>query len=334
MKIVAVLDTSIINGGGFNQALNALLQMKRLCENRFEFLVVTTFKQNVQLLEDVDIKAAIIKHTLRERLFLKLMLLSFFKQILNRYRPGWLYPFEKKLKESGADLVYFVLPSSYSLTLRSLNFIYTVMDNCHRDTPEFPEVRQFGRFHDRELLNQQALPQAFLVLTDSDVLADNISRRYGIDKERFLTMPFGPSPIFKVSSALSVRSTLEKYKLEQGYFFYPAQFWSHKNHIRILEALIILQKRDFWPRLVFVGGDQGNLSIIELFIQKNSLQGQVNLLGFVPPNDMQGLYEGCRAVVMPTYFGPTNMPPLEAWLFSKPLIYSAHLKEQQRMPRC
>lgn len=31
---------------------------------------------------------------------------------------------------------------------------------------------------------------------------------------------------------------------------------------------------------------------------------------------------------MPTYFGPTNLPPLEAWMMGKPLIYSAHLHEQ------
>jgi hypothetical protein len=31
---------------------------------------------------------------------------------------------------------------------------------------------------------------------------------------------------------------------------------------------------------------------------------------------------------MPTYFGPTNMPPLEAWATAKPLIYSVHFKEQ------
>ena len=43
---------------------------------------------------------------------------------------------------------------------------------------------------------------------------------------------------------------------------------------------------------------------------------------------MRGLYEGCLSVVMPTYFGPTNLPPLEAWSIGKPLIYSSHLHKQ------
>jgi glycosyltransferase involved in cell wall biosynthesis len=34
------------------------------------------------------------------------------------------------------------------------------------------------------------------------------------------------------------------------------------------------------------------------------------------------------AVVMPSYFGPTNIPPLESWSLGVPLIYSSQLAEQ------
>ena len=33
---------------------------------------------------------------------------------------------------------------------------------------------------------------------------------------------------------------------------------------------------------------------------------------------------------MPTYFGPTNLPPLEAWAFGKPLVYSRLFADQVR----
>ncbi|MGA7595807.1 MAG: glycosyltransferase, partial [Gallionella sp.] len=66
---------------------------------------------------------------------------------------------------------------------------------------------------------------------------------------------------------------------------------------------------------------------IEKFVAQNALDEQVRFLGFVPAEDMRGLYEGSLAVVMPTYFGPTNLPPLEAWSVGKPLIYSSHLQE-------
>ena len=31
---------------------------------------------------------------------------------------------------------------------------------------------------------------------------------------------------------------------------------------------------------------------------------------------------------MTSYFGPTNIPPIESWYYLKPLIYSKHLKNQ------
>jgi len=31
----------------------------------------------------------------------------------------------------------------------------------------------------------------------------------------------------------------------------------------------------------------------------------------------------CEALVMPTYFGPTNIPPVEAWSLGVPVLYSS-----------
>jgi glycosyltransferase involved in cell wall biosynthesis len=94
-----------------------------------------------------------------------------------------------------------------------------------------------------------------------------------------------------------------------------------------LEALVLLREAGINLRLVFAGSDQGNRSHIENLVTRYSLIDQVRFLGFVPVEHMRGLYEGCLAVVMPTYFGPSNLPPLEAWMIGKPLVYSAHLKE-------
>ncbi len=327
MKIIALIENTS-PGGGFNQSLASIIQMKRICENQFEFSVVTTSIESFKVMKNQGISAIHIKLTFWDKLLTKFMLISFFVKVINRCNPQWVYPIEKRLIELGADLIYFGMPSDRPRNIRSLNFIYTVWDHAHRDTPEFPEVSKFGEFLAREYIYQRVLPHAFLVLTESQLLADNIARRYGVDGDRLLPMPLSLSPTLMEKSSLSTNAILEKYKLLQGYFFYPAQFWPHKNHIRILEALIILREEGSRPMIIFTGGDQGNLQIVKHFIQVNELQRQVRLLGFVPSNDMHGLYEGCRAVVMPTYFGPTNIPPLEAWMIGKPLIYSCHLKEQ------
>lgn len=326
MKIIAVLENSITAGGGFNQALNAILQMQKICDGRFEFEVFTTKSENIPHLEKLKISAVVFSFSLFDRLLAKLSLNIWWHAVQNRMK--FLGSFEKKLMSHQCDLVYFATPSTISPALQRLNYILTVWDLCHRDAPEFSEVRDFNQFYAREYFYQNHLSPAVATLTDSTQLADAISRRYGVDRERLLPMPFAPAPFLAEDISENHDDVLKKYGLDKGYFFYPAQFWSHKNHIRILEALLLLGAKGIRPYVVFAGGNQGNLEYIEKFSRQNNLEEQVRFLGFVPTEDMRGLYEGCKVVVMPTYFGPTNLPPLEAWMLGKPLIYSSQFKEQ------
>jgi len=325
MKIVAIIENSIASGGGFNQALNAILQMQRICNGKFEFEVFSSQAENVSYLKQLEITSVSFSFSIVDKLLAKLSHNSWWQTIQSRVRI--IGKFEKKLVSHDCDLVYFVTPSEYAPSLQRLNYIATVWDTCHRDTPEFPEVREFNQFFIRERNYQNHLSPALVVLVDSVSLADSIALRYGVDRSRLLPMPFSPSQFLSSALAKSKCDVLAKYNLDGGYFFYPAQFWAHKNHIRILEALLLIKGNGLNFKVVFVGGDQGNQANVERFVEQNDLANQVRFLGFAPADEMRGLYEGCQAVIMPTYFGPTNMPPLEAWMLGKPLIYSTYFAE-------
>jgi glycosyltransferase involved in cell wall biosynthesis len=409
MKIVAVLERSITSGGEFNQGLNTIIQLHRICEGRFDFEIFTSHIENIAVLEKLGFSGVTFGPPLPEELspqpeeisslleesssltervpaFME-RVLFLIKKVVTRanFASRWLARenrkiiapleirigqleahvsrfegnigqlegnigrlqvsvgklegnmgkfegsigwFEKKLIEHNADIVYFLTQSMGPEPLQKLNYITTVFDLCHRDTPEFPEVRIFGQFQGRELHCKNHLAQALLVVTESENLANLVSKRYGIDRTRCLAIPMSPAPLLGQDFSDDKFSVLQKYNLEAGYFFYPAQFWSHKNHVRILEALVLLRETGNNFRVVFAGSDKGNQEHIENLVSQYSLNDQVKFLGFVPVEHMRGLYEGCAAVVMPTYFGPTNLPPMEAWMIGKPLIYSAHLKEQ------
>jgi glycosyltransferase involved in cell wall biosynthesis len=326
MKIIAILESTINIGGGHNQALNAIIQMQRLCHERFDFEVFTLKPENVEYLNKLGIKSERFSVSVFAKILIRMANNQWWQPIQKHFK--LISSFEKKLIKHKCDLVYFVNPSPNSEALQKLNYITTVWDLCHRDVPEFPEVHFSPLFRARERYYKNSLSAAIIIITDSSQLADSISSRYGIDRKRLLPMPFSPSPFLNVEQSAGVTVVLDKYALTSGYFFYPAQFWPHKNHIRILEALVYLRKNGLTLRVVFSGGDRNNRSHLESFINSNNLGNQVKFLGFIPSQDMRGLYEGCTAVVMPTYFGPTNIPPLEAWMIGKPLIYSSHLKEQ------
>jgi glycosyltransferase involved in cell wall biosynthesis len=325
MKIIAVLESGITSGGAFNQGLNAIMQMNRICKGRFEFEVFSTHASNKNELDKLGIDCTLVKFTVLDKLIARFASSSLGHRIQSRLKICG--PFEKKVITHRCDLVYFLTHSSSTKSLQQTNFITTVFDLCHRDTPEFPEVSDFGVFQRREIQFKNNLTQAIIVITESERLSDLVARRYGVDRKRCLAIPMSASPFLHRDHSDSRNLVLGKYNLDENYFFYPAQFWSHKNHIRILEALIHLRDEGNLYKVVFVGSDKGNQKHVEDFIAQNSLGEQVRLLGFVPAQEMRGLYEACTAVIMPTYFGPTNLPPIEAWSAGKPLIYSLHLEE-------
>lgn len=189
-------------------------------------------------------------------------------------------------------------------------------------------MRVYGQFLDRESLYGDTLAQSVFVVCDSHDLVARLSHRYGLDGGRLMPVPFAPGAFIQHEGALSGQAVCRIYGLEPGYFFYPAQFWAHKNHVRIIEALGELRVAGLRARAVFSGGDLGIAEHVRAAALEAGVSDQVRLLGFVPQTHMRGLYEAAAALVMPTYFGPTNLPPLEAWSCRCPVIYSSTCAEQ------
>ncbi|MBN8438406.1 MAG: glycosyltransferase family 4 protein [Candidatus Accumulibacter sp.] len=326
IKVVALLEQDPESGGGFYQGLNAILQMAELGRDKFEFAVLTTNQKNLARMSRFGIAASFTPLHWFDRWLVQNVSSAFWRSLRKRTR--WIGPLEKTLLAMRCDLAYFVSPSPLPAALQTLNYITTVWDLCHREHPEFPEVRCFGELLSRENMHRTVLPAAFRIISDSKALADKLVRYYGIDRERIVAMPFGPSPILAGAGSDVAADVLRRFNLEAGYFFYPAHLWAHKNHIRILEAIALLHRQGTYIRVVFAGGDKGERKHLEASATQLGIASQTRFLGFVPDNTLAGLYAGCRAVVMPTYFGPTNLPPLEAWANGRPLVYSRHLTEQ------
>ena len=96
---------------------------------------------------------------------------------------------------------------------------------------------------------------------------------------------------------------------------------SNKIVALLLQALAQL-KRDagLRPELVLVGPDRGNLDYVLAQARALGVHDQVRSLGFVERTDLVNLYRQARAMVYPSYFGPENLPPLEAFAFGCPVI--------------
>lgn len=334
IKIAVIIDYRISAGGGFVQALNAIIQLNSIAKGKYDVVIFTNNSENLRELSQLSFKVKFFRLKIIDKIIaygMQSKLLRLFLGKFEAFGLNTIGPFELLLMKEYVDIVYFVNPSINCLVLQKLNYIITVWDIGHRDILEFPEA---GRLSSREALYKKILHLAFLIIVDSDRTAKCLLTLYGIEANRQLIMPFSPNIFIENQSELykdisSKESTLEKYQLEEGYYFYPAQFWAHKNHIRIIQALALLKNAGIERNVVFSGSDfNGQEKYVRSVAKKIGVFQQIKFLGFVPNHDLRGLYEGCVAVVMPTYLGPTNLPPLEAWILDKPLIYSLQCAEQ------
>jgi glycosyltransferase involved in cell wall biosynthesis len=329
-RVGIVLEQAVEVGGGFQQSLSDLLWFRDWAAAAdTDIVVFTPHRKSLALLADFGVTAEILKPGILDRiaLFLKYSGPFDLLQFTLRFRT----PYERRLMAAGVDVVYFTTTSHWHLLLYKLPFIVTIFDGCHRDAPEFDEVREFGEFERREMLFRSASTKAALVITNAEALIDALCRRYAMERSRAVCIPFSPSVYVSRSATDSETddaAILLKHKLEPGYLFYPAQFWPHKNHATLLCALALLRDRGIKKRLVLCGSNRGARGSVEALIAHYNLADQVAILGFVESAELGALYRGAMALIMTSYFGPTNLPPLEAWAVGTPVIYPEAFKEQ------
>ena len=127
MKVTAVLENVASAGGGFNQSLTAVKQLKRLAENQnITINLITTKKENLLLKEHLNIDVLYHRLTIFDYINSYLSISELGRRFQKKL--NFLSCFEKKLILNNSDLIYFLNPSFLVFALRKLNYVYTIWD--------------------------------------------------------------------------------------------------------------------------------------------------------------------------------------------------------------
>jgi glycosyltransferase involved in cell wall biosynthesis len=221
----------------------------------------------------------------------------------------------------GFDFVWFASAGMHFAL--DLPYLSVVWDLEHRNQPWFPELSAHGQWAIRETTYTTLLPRATYVVVGTQVGRREVERFYGVPGERVKILPH-PTPRFALEAGPQAGTgAARRHGLRPGYLLYPAQFWAHKNHVNLLLALKLLREREgLAPDLALVGSDKGNRAHVERVIGECGLESQVKRLGFVPQEDLVGLYREALALAYMSFCGPENMPPLEAFALGCPVVAS------------
>jgi glycosyltransferase involved in cell wall biosynthesis len=220
--------------------------------------------------------------------------------------------FERSLDRERIDLVWFGTPKAEDCGDRP--FIFTIWDLQYLEQPWFPEVSAGGEWELRHGFYTRYVPRATRIIVPNAAGGEQLMRHFHVGADRVLTLPH-PTPEFAQDAARADGDGPEP-GIEPPYLLYPAQYWPHKNHATLLAALAQLPEY----RLACVGSDKGYLEHVKQLAREAGVLDRVRFFGFVEADQLVALYRGAHALVYLSYFGPENLPPLEAGALGCPVV--------------
>ena len=326
MKIgVFVSKRQSFEGGGYTiteELLDTLINeisYKKITQ-KFFFLVSNDL--NHSIINRLKIKKIKFKHIRENNIFKKIIIFisHFFPKsnlLLNYFN---IIKINNIFKKENCNKILFI--SSEYREIIKIPYIATVWDMQHETHPNFMEVSSYGKNLYRKTVNNNFISQANKIIVGTRTGRLEIVRYTKFNKE-FIILPHPVSKIF-----LEKKKIFKKMKTK--YFFYPANFWEHKNHLNLIKGFAIFLKNNKNYNLILSGTKENNYNHVINLIKKLNISNKVKIVGHVSLNRLISLYDNCFATIYAAFSGPENLPPMEALARKKNLINSIYpgAKEQ------
>jgi glycosyltransferase involved in cell wall biosynthesis len=215
-----------------------------------------------------------------------------------------------------------LLAPIYSLALlhTAKPFAYTLHDLQEKHYPGNFSIWQRTWRHQ---IHARLLRRARRVICESSYVKTDIFRHFGVDERRIAVIAAPPQSQFQSGmDAQQLEAARERIGLPARFLFYPAQFWPHKNHMRLVEAFrgVVDEIGDLG--LVLTGKKRDDYQAVMDAVARLGLTEKVHHLGYVEQRDLQAAYQLATALVMPSLFESVSIPIYEAFQVGTPVIAS------------
>jgi glycosyltransferase involved in cell wall biosynthesis len=241
---------------------------------------------------------------------------------------------ERLLVAAGID-VAFENASFYGARF-AVPVVSWMPDFQHRHMPEM-----FGRLNwwRRDLGYQVQIRSGRTVMLSSNTALADLERFYPAAKGRGHVVRFAidldQAPY--LARGAEMRAT---YALPERYFFLPNQFWRHKNHGVIVDALGVVKaagRLDVVPPVILTGQpkDARNPAHFDELVARAEalgVAGHFRYLGLVPYDHVLSLNASCHAMINPSRFEGWSTPIEEAKAFATPLVLADITIHREQAP--
>jgi glycosyltransferase involved in cell wall biosynthesis len=323
--------TEPTDGGGYTFIVELLSALERIvgqCEHDF---VLCHYGCEAVAHQFPDLTAVDLKRREQQVLGLREHVLERYLQLPERIyrrifglkpRVQWE---ERVYVEEGIQFILRLSPWWGEAPRYNIPYGTLVWDLAHRNWPCFPEVGANSVWRSRQEHFALLVGRASITYTGTKRGQRELESYFQASPERIKILPH-PTPSFAVVAAArpATPDVLRRLDIKKDYLFYPAQFWAHKNHIVILEACKLVRDQTGWDLgIVFTGTDKGNRGYVRAYARRLGLENICKFLDFVSQSELIELYRGALCLTYATFFGPDNLPPLEAFALGCPVVASA-----------
>lgn len=247
---------------------------------------------------------------------------------LQSYNPS----LESALRNAGVQLL---IGESVSWRLGRVATVGWLWDFQHLHLPALFDSAELDR-RDRKFRHTMRLADRLLATASVTEDARTFAPEYA-DKVRVV------QPCALIDSAIyerDCRAVVRKHKLPEKFFYVPNQFWIHKNHVLVLQALRLLRERGACPQVVLTGRaeDYRNPHHFTTLMRQADqwrVAEQVHYLGVVDRPDVFDLIRQSICVLNPSLFEGWGYAVDEAAGVGKRILASdirAH--REQSAPAC
>ena len=206
----------------------------------------------------------------------------------------------KYLGDLGIDFLYppFRIPTGFKPKSAAW-----LCDFQHKFLPEYFSAEEVSR---RDDLFGAIAARFKTVVVSSETACEDFRRFYPESPADLISLPFRVI----LPTALSehdCRETVARYHLPERFFIVCNQFWKHKNHAVVFDALEKLVESDPDCHVVLTGrfhDDRERLYTEEILgaLHRRNLSRNVSILGLVPKEDQLQLIRAAIAVIQPSFF--------------------------------
>jgi glycosyltransferase involved in cell wall biosynthesis len=204
----------------------------------------------------------------------------------------------------------------------------------------FPAIAWFPDFQHRQLPHLFSSPARWRrdlgfrvqiasgrrILLSSETAFRDFQKFYPSSSGNVSVVRFATQPALDLL-ATKPSNVIMKYGLPQKYFYLPNQFWRHKNHQVVLDALVILKKRRFEVVVAATGSTQDprEPDYFKRFtrqVEALGLETNFRYLGMIPADHVYALMRTSTALINPSRFEGWSTTVEEAKSFGTPMILS------------